>query len=137
LILRGEAVPDRADTVGGRKVSVGNLDLPPGYSAERGEAGIYLVDPDGRRMMRLPGDVAFTDPCETVNPPRGEGTKLRVSLSRGGRVAEGEETNRKRSGNVGDLVISTQADKSRRRFGVPPTSRSLVHRKDAPWTDLF
>jgi hypothetical protein len=41
--------------VDGKKVSVGNLDLPPGYSAERGEAGTYLVDPDGRRVMQLPG----------------------------------------------------------------------------------
>jgi hypothetical protein len=50
--------------VDGRKVPVGNLDLPPGYSTERGEAGIYLVDSDGRRVMRLPGHVAFTNPRE-------------------------------------------------------------------------
>jgi hypothetical protein len=35
------------------KVTVGNLDLPPGYYAERGESGIYLMDPDGRRVMRF------------------------------------------------------------------------------------
>lgn len=44
-----------------RKVSVGNLDLPPGYYAERGEAGVYLMDPDRRRVMRLPGDMAFEE----------------------------------------------------------------------------
>ncbi len=62
LVLQGEAIPERTDSVGGRKVSVGNLDLPPGYSVERSEAGIYLVDPDGRRVMRLPCDVALADP---------------------------------------------------------------------------
>jgi hypothetical protein len=40
------------------RVSVGNLDLPPGYYAERGEAGVYLMDPDGRRVMRFASDVA-------------------------------------------------------------------------------
>ena len=48
------------------KVSVGNLDLPPGYYAERGEAGVYLMDPDGRRVMRFSSDVASAgDPRET------------------------------------------------------------------------
>lgn len=41
-----------------RKASVGNLDLPPGYYAERGENGVYLIDPDGRRVMRFSGDVS-------------------------------------------------------------------------------
>ena len=41
-----------------RKVSVGNLDLPPGYYAERGESGVYLMDPDGRRVMRFSSDVS-------------------------------------------------------------------------------
>ncbi len=41
-----------------KKVSVGNLDLPPGYYAERGETGVYLMDPDGRRVMRFSSDVA-------------------------------------------------------------------------------
>ncbi|MCA1848318.1 MAG: hypothetical protein LC704_04890 [Actinobacteria bacterium] len=48
------------------KVSVGNLDLPPGYYAERGEAGVYLMDPDGRRVMRFSSDVASAgDPRES------------------------------------------------------------------------
>jgi hypothetical protein len=48
------------------KVSVGSLDLPPGYYAERGEAGVYLMDPDGRRVMRFSSDVASAgDPRET------------------------------------------------------------------------
>jgi hypothetical protein len=65
LVLLEEAIPDRrTDAVDRRKVSVGNLDLPPGYSAERGEAGVYLVDPDGRKVMRLPGDAALADSRE-------------------------------------------------------------------------
>jgi hypothetical protein len=46
------------DPVDVRKVSVGNLDLPPGYYAERGESGVYLMDPDGRRVMRFSSDVS-------------------------------------------------------------------------------
>jgi 16S rRNA C967 or C1407 C5-methylase (RsmB/RsmF family) len=40
------------------RISVGSLDLPPGYYAERGETGVYLMDPDGRRVMRFSSDVA-------------------------------------------------------------------------------
>ncbi len=46
------------DPVDVREVSVGNLDLPPGYYAERGESGVYLMDPDGRRVMRFSSDVS-------------------------------------------------------------------------------
>jgi hypothetical protein len=38
---------------------VNDLDLPPGYYAEQGETGVHLVDPDGRRVMRLPHAVTF------------------------------------------------------------------------------
>jgi hypothetical protein len=49
-----------------RTVSVGNLDLPPGYYAERGATGVYLMDPDGRRVMRFSSDAASAgDPRET------------------------------------------------------------------------
>ena len=37
---------------------MGNLDLPPGYYAERGENGVYLMDPGGRRVMRFSCDVS-------------------------------------------------------------------------------
>ena len=48
-----------------RKVSVGKLDLPAGYYAERGETGVYLMDPDGRRVMRFSSDVSSAgDPRE-------------------------------------------------------------------------
>ncbi len=57
------------DPVDIRKVSVGNLDLPPGYYAERGESGVYLMDPDGRRVMRFSSDL----------PPAGESTALKPS----------------------------------------------------------
>jgi hypothetical protein len=40
------------------RISVGSLDLPPGYYAERGETGVYLMGPDGRRVMRFSSDVA-------------------------------------------------------------------------------
>ncbi len=54
------------DPVDQRNVSVGNLDLPPGYYAERSETGVYLMDPDGRRVMRFSSDVASAeDPRET------------------------------------------------------------------------
>jgi hypothetical protein len=46
------------DPVDRKDDSVKNLDLPPGYYAERGEAGVYLMDPDGRRVMRFFSDVA-------------------------------------------------------------------------------
>ena len=70
------------DAVDEKKVSVGNLDLPPGYSAERGEAGVYLVDPEGRRVMRLPGDIAFAKPREPgrLNPEPGGWQELCRSL---------------------------------------------------------
>jgi hypothetical protein len=46
------------DPVDHIKLSVGNLDLPPGYYAERGESGVYLMDPDGRRVMRFSSNAA-------------------------------------------------------------------------------
>ncbi len=55
--------------VAGEKVSLGNLDLPPGYSAERGEAGAYLVDPDGRRVMQLPGDLGLANNTRGTGRP--------------------------------------------------------------------
>lgn len=59
----------------GRTVSVESLDLPPGYYAERSEAGAYLVDPDGRRVMRLPDDVALSDPRESGYPSAKPGSR--------------------------------------------------------------
>lgn len=44
-----------------RKLSIGSLDLPAGYYAERGEAGVYLMDPDRRRVMRLPDEADFEE----------------------------------------------------------------------------
>ena len=40
--------------VDGRNTLVRDLDLPPGYYAERSESETYLMDPEGRRVMRLP-----------------------------------------------------------------------------------
>ena len=56
------------DPVDVRKVSVGNLDLPPGYYAERGESGVYLMDPDGRRVMRFSSDVSPAGDSPGVKP---------------------------------------------------------------------
>ena len=41
-----------------KKVSLGNLDLPPGYYAKRGESGVYLMDPDGPRVMRFSSEAS-------------------------------------------------------------------------------
>jgi hypothetical protein len=49
------------DHVDQRQLSLGNLDLPPGYYAERGDTGVYLMDPDGRRVMRFSSEVASAD----------------------------------------------------------------------------
>ncbi len=46
------------DHVDKRQLSLENLDLPPGYYAERGDTGVYLVDPDGRKVMRFSSEVA-------------------------------------------------------------------------------
>jgi hypothetical protein len=43
---------------------VRDLDLPPGYYAERSEAETYLMDPEGRRVMRLPASVPARDRVE-------------------------------------------------------------------------
>jgi hypothetical protein len=48
-----------------KDVPVETLDLPPRYHVECGEAGLYLMNAEGRRVMRLPGEVASTDPPET------------------------------------------------------------------------
>lgn len=52
--------------------------MPPGYYAERGETGIYLMDPDGRRVMRFSSDAASAgDPRETgrLKPSANPGTE--------------------------------------------------------------
>ena len=38
--------------------------MPPGYYAERSEAETYLMDPEGRRVMRLPVPVPPRDGVE-------------------------------------------------------------------------
>jgi len=40
--------------VGAAEAAIRDLDLPPGYYTERDETGVYLLDPGGRRVMRLP-----------------------------------------------------------------------------------
>jgi hypothetical protein len=50
--------------VDGRDTLVRGLDLPPGYYAERSEAETYLMDPEGRRVMRLPASVSSWDRVE-------------------------------------------------------------------------
>ncbi len=54
----GDATTDDATTgripVDGGNAVVRDLDLPPGYYAEHSEAETYLMDPEGRRVMRLP-----------------------------------------------------------------------------------
>jgi hypothetical protein len=69
------------------KVTVGSLDLPPGYYAERGESGVYLMDPDGRRVMRFTSESSPAgDPWEpgrlkpSANPHPEEWQELCRSL---------------------------------------------------------
>ena len=47
--------------VGGRDTLVRDLGLPPGYYTEPSEVGTYLMDPEGRRVMRLPASVPARD----------------------------------------------------------------------------
>ena len=54
---------------------IGDLDLMPGYRAERDGADISLVDSEGRRVARLPGYVGSEEPdqerqdlCATLLP---------------------------------------------------------------------
>lgn len=51
-----EGIPVR-----GRDTLVRGLDLPSGYYVERIEAETYLMDPEGRRLTRLPPSVSSQD----------------------------------------------------------------------------
>ena len=48
----------------GRDTLVRGLYLPSGYYVERTEAETYLMDPEGRRVMRLPASVSSQDRVE-------------------------------------------------------------------------
>lgn len=48
----------------GRDTLVRGLDLPSGYYVERSETETYLMDPEGRRLMRLPASVSSLDRVE-------------------------------------------------------------------------
>ena len=48
----------------GRDTLVRDLGLPPGYYTEQSQAETYLMDPDGRRVMRLPASVPPRDRVE-------------------------------------------------------------------------
>jgi hypothetical protein len=50
--------------VDGRDTLVRDLNLPPGYYTERSEAKTYLMDPEGRRVMRLPAFASSRDRVE-------------------------------------------------------------------------
>ena len=45
-----------------RDISIEDLDLIPGYRAERDGADVSLVDFEGRRVARLPGHLASKEP---------------------------------------------------------------------------
>jgi hypothetical protein len=120
LPLLEEAIPDRTDAVdGGRKVSIENLDLPSGYSAERGEAGVYLVDPDGRRVMRLPGDAVLADPREaghrdpSAEPESGGWQELcRLLLVRLSQESAECERLRARLAELGERLEAAEAERA-------------------------
>lgn len=95
-----------------RKALVGNLDLPPGYSAERGEAGVYLVDPDGRRVIRLPSDVAFAASREAVKPESGGWQELcRLLLIRLSQKTAECERLRVRLTELGEQLETAEAER--------------------------
>ena len=48
----------------GRYTLVRDLNLPPGYYAERSGTETYLMDPEGRRVMRLPASAPSRDRVE-------------------------------------------------------------------------
>jgi hypothetical protein len=63
-VLHGGDAAMEGIPVDGRDTLVRDLDLPPGYYAERSEEETYLMDPDGRRVMRLPASVPSRDRVE-------------------------------------------------------------------------
>ncbi len=108
----------RTDAVDRRKASAGNLDLPSGYSVERGEAGVYLVGPDGRRVMRLPGDAAPADPREagdrdsSVEPGPGWWQELcRLLLIRLSQKGAECERLRARLAELGERLEAAEAER--------------------------
>lgn len=59
-----------------RRVQIEDLDLPPGYHTEGGKAGIYLVGPDGRRVIKLPDAVASPPHQRTAHRDPAGGPEL-------------------------------------------------------------
>jgi hypothetical protein len=109
------------DPVDRKNVSVKNLDLPPGYYAERGEAGVYLMDPDGRRVMRFSSDVAAAGaPRETgrlkpsAKPGPEEWQELcRSLLTRLSQKSAECERLRARVEELGEQLEAAQAERNR------------------------
>jgi 16S rRNA C967 or C1407 C5-methylase (RsmB/RsmF family) len=109
------------DPVDRKNVSVKNLDLPPGYYAERGEAGVYLMDPDGRRVMRFSSDVAAAGaPRETgrLKPSAKPGPEewqeiCRSLLTRLSQKSAECETLRARVEELGEQLEAAQAERNR------------------------
>ena len=71
------------DKVEGSKDTGENLDLPPGYYTKRDEAGVYLMDSEGQKVVRLPEETALADPpAKPHNGGRQEsGRSLEIRLS--------------------------------------------------------
>ena len=69
--------------VHGRDTLVRGLDLPSGYYVERTEAETYLMDPEGRRLTRLPASVPTRDGVDepTEEERRGLCRALLIRLS--------------------------------------------------------
>lgn len=85
------------------------MDLPPGYYAERGETGIYLMDSDKRQVMKLPGEVDFEEP----QGPRGWQelcSSLLIQLSQ--RTAECDRL-RRRVAKLDEQLDTTEAELDR------------------------
>lgn len=105
--------------VEGRNTSaVRDLGLPPGYHAERDQEETYLVDPDGRRVMRLPVSVpprdGVTEPtqeewrelCRTLllrlSEQSAESERLRIKVARLKERAEAAEEERDQANAIAE-----------------------------------
>jgi hypothetical protein len=104
--------------VDGRNTLVRGLDLPPGYYAERDEVGTYLMDPEGRRVMRLPASVPVEEPTQEewrslcrallvrLSEQTAEYERLRIRAARIEERAEVAEAERDQSNAIAEDLYS-------------------------------
>ena len=103
------------DHVDQRQLTLGHLDLPPGYYAERGDTGVYLMDPDGRRVMRFSSEVASADASRETSglkPQPEEWQELcRSLLTRLSQKSAECESLRARVAELGERLEAAEAER--------------------------